>query len=225
MNLIELIELKIKLKKKKPKFLRQDAHKLHLPQNWRKPRGIHNKMRLRKKGHGAKPDSGYRSSKLARYLHHSNFKQVLITNIKDIEKIDPKKEAIILSKRLGLKKKMQIIEKCNQLNIKILNIKNPTKFLDDAKKSKGKLKLEKVEKEERRKKAKEELVKKSEEKQEKELTKEEKKEEEKELEKKLLEKEHPTKKPHDIPHEKMSDKTAKVDSVRTRIPTGGDRSV
>lgn len=222
-----LMQLKIKLKRKKPNFLRQDAHKLHLPKNWRRPRGMHNKMRLGKKGHRVRVDSGYRSPNDARYLHKSNLIPILANNMKDLEKLDNSIHAVIMSGKLGLKKKIQLIEKCNSLNIKILNLKDAAKFLEDVKKSRDSSKAEKKQVIEKRKKAREDLLKKTEEKESGEKTKthEEKKEEEKQLEKKILEKETHAKPRHEMLHEKISDKSAKTDTVRTKIPTGGDRSV
>ena len=221
---MNLIELKNKLKKKKPRFLRQDGHKLHLPQNWRRPRGMHNKMRLGKKGHGVKVDSGYRSPKEVRYMHFSNLNQVMITNMNEIKKVDPKIDGIILSKKIGLKKKILIVEECIKSNIRILNLKDPSKFVEESKKLKEKSKKEKTEKTEKRNKSKEEILKRAEEKAEK--TKDDKKEEEKKLEKKILAQEpiHQHK-DHEMSHEKVSDRIAKSDPVRTKIPSGGDRSV
>jgi len=183
---------------------------------------MHNKIRLGKKGHRVKPDSGYRNPKDVRYKHFTNLNQLLISNIMELETINPKEDAVILSKKLGLKKKIQVIEKCKELNIKILNIVKVDEFLERAKKLKEKTKEEKLTREEKKKLSKEASLKKAEEKKEK--SKEEKKEEEKELEKKILEKEPAHQKQPVIQHDKISDKIAKQDSVRTKIPTGGDRS-
>jgi large subunit ribosomal protein L32e len=221
---MSLIELKNKLKKKKPRFLRQDGHKLHLPQNWRRPRGMHNKMRMGKKGHGVKVDSGYRSPKEVRYMHFSNLNEIMITNMNEIKNVNPKTDGVILSKKLGLKKKILIVEECIKLNIKILNLKDSVKFVEESKKLKEKTKKETTEKEEKRKKSKEEILKKAEEKTEK--SKDEKKEEEKKLEKEILTHEHVHQhKDHEMSHEKVSDRISKSDPVRTKIPSGGDRSV
>ena len=152
---------------------------------------------------------------------------ILADNMKSLEKIDNSIHAVIISGKLGLKKKIQMIEKCNSMNIKILNIKDAAKFLEDVKKSRESSKAEKKHVSEKRKKAREDLLKKAEEKESSEKTKtqEEKKGEEKQLEKKILEKETYAKHHHEILHEKISDKSAKTDTVRTKIPTGGDRSV
>lgn len=221
---MSLIDIKNKMKKKKPRFLRTDGHKLHLPQTWRKPRGMHNKMRIGKKGHGVKVDSGYRSPKEVRYMHFSNLNQIMIYNFNDIKKLNPKTDAAIIASSIGAKKKIIILEECMKLNIKVLNITDPKKFVEEANLVKEISKKSRVAKDEKRKKSKEESLKKSEEKKEKELTKEEKKEEEKETERKILEKEVPNPKEHSSTQEKVSDKVAKTDSVRARIPQGGDRS-
>ena len=41
-----LLELRKRIKRKKPEFIRQDAHKKKsLESKWRKPKGLHSKMR------------------------------------------------------------------------------------------------------------------------------------------------------------------------------------
>ena len=52
------------MKKKKPKFIRQDAHKKgRLAKKWRKPKGLQSKMRLCKKGYRKRISKGYKSPK------------------------------------------------------------------------------------------------------------------------------------------------------------------
>jgi len=103
-------------------FLRQSwrAYK-RLKKVWRKPRGIHSKLRRKLKSKGKMPNIGYRKPKEIRYLHPSGFKEVLISNIKELEKIDPKTEAIKIAHTVGEKKRQEIVKKAQQLNIKILN--------------------------------------------------------------------------------------------------------
>ena len=46
----ELLELKKKIKKKKPNFTRQETHKKSkLKKKWRRPKGIQSKLRLNKR--------------------------------------------------------------------------------------------------------------------------------------------------------------------------------
>ena len=129
MNIERLIELKGRKKKKKPTFLRQQSHLSKLKKTWRKPKGIDSKLRLNKKGHRKKPSPGYGSPRLVKYLNQNGFKEILIYNPKDLEKIDSKTQIPKMSK-VGLKKKLQILEKALSLKLKISNIKDIQKTID-----------------------------------------------------------------------------------------------
>jgi len=108
--------------KKKPKFKRWLSSSLgRVKESWRRPRGSQSKVRKKLKGKIKMPSIGYRAPKNLRYLHPSGFKEVLVHNIKELEKIDPKKEAIKIAHTVGKKKRKEIIEKAKELKIKILN--------------------------------------------------------------------------------------------------------
>lgn len=108
--------------KKKPEFRRwlSQAYK-RLKSSWRKPRGIHSKVRIRKKGKIKMPTVGYGAPKHLRYLHPSGYREVLIHNVKELEVVDPEKEAIRISHRVGKRKRRLILEKAEELKIKVLN--------------------------------------------------------------------------------------------------------
>jgi len=207
----KLLEIRARLKSKRPRFLVQDAHKRgELPAKWRKPRGVQSKLRLGKKGRRKKPSQGFRSPRLVRGLHKTGLKLLRVCSLKELDTL-PKGVGIIISSKLGHKKRLEIIKKAEQLKIKIVNIK-PEEFLKrvekkraeklEKKEEKGKkvVKKEKKEKKKIEKKEKEEVgkeeVKKEEEKkkekeekkEEKELTEEERKETEKKEKDKLLSK-------------------------------------
>ena len=78
-------------------------------------------MKIRKKGKGFMPSVGYGAPKELRGLHPSGFREVLIQNLNDLEKIDREKEAGRISHRIGKKKRKLILERAKELNIKILN--------------------------------------------------------------------------------------------------------
>lgn len=111
------------MKKKKPKFLRQSwkAYKRLRKAKWRKPRGLHSKLRIREKSKGKLPSIGFRKPKELRYSHPSGFKEVLIYNPKDLEKINREKEVARISAKVGKKKRQEILKRAEELNIKILN--------------------------------------------------------------------------------------------------------
>ena len=65
----ELLALRKKLKKKKPKFYSQEYHKkIRLGKRWRKPRGTDSKVRLKLKGHVNRVSVGYGSPRKVRGL-------------------------------------------------------------------------------------------------------------------------------------------------------------
>ena len=118
-----MIEVRNKLKAKKPVFIRHDSHKkVRVSNVWRKPKGRQNKMRLNKKGYARSRSTGYSSPKLSYGLSREGFIQTVITSITQLAGLDPKKNAIIVSRTLGLRRKQEIILAANKQNIKILNI-------------------------------------------------------------------------------------------------------
>jgi len=172
--------------KKKPKFIRYNSEYLKkLSSSWRRPRGIHNKVRQKEKGHPRMPSIGYGSPKQFYSLYKSEFDYTLIKSEKDLENLN--KKYVILSGNLGQKAKLNLVNKLKQLNVKILNIKDVDKFIKDAeeklKSKKEKKTLEQKKKEERAK----EREEKAKIKEKKEPTHEEKLEQEKLEKKKVLE--------------------------------------
>lgn len=108
--------------KKKPKFLRQTVHSYKkLEKRWRKPRGSTSKLRRHMKPKGLRPLVGYRKPEAVRYLHPSGFREVLVFNTKDLEKIDSKKEAVKIGSSVGKRKRQEILKKAEEKKIKVLN--------------------------------------------------------------------------------------------------------
>ena len=56
-----------------------------------------------------------------RGLHPSGFREKLVHNVKDLEGVDPTKEAIRIAHTVGKKKRMEIIAKADELGIRVLN--------------------------------------------------------------------------------------------------------
>ncbi len=91
-----------------------------LEESWRKPRGIHNKVRLCIKGKPKMPRIGYGTKKELKHKHPSGYEEVLVYNVKDLDKVDKEKQAIRIAK-VGKKKKLEIQKKAYELGIKVLN--------------------------------------------------------------------------------------------------------
>ncbi len=109
-------------KRKLPEFRRQEwwRHR-SLEHGWRKPKGHDSKMRLGKKGKPPVVKVGYRQPKVVRGLHPCGLREVLVRNLKDMEGVDPSKEAVRLSSSLGRKKREQILALAKERGIKVLN--------------------------------------------------------------------------------------------------------
>jgi len=108
--------------RKKPEFLKQGAKYLkRIKKRWRKPRGRDSKLRRKEKSKGKWPNVGYRAPKSLRGLHPSGLEEVLIRNVKDLEKIEKGKQAGRIAHTVGKRKRMLILERAKELSIRILN--------------------------------------------------------------------------------------------------------
>ncbi|NIM47297.1 MAG: 50S ribosomal protein L32e [Candidatus Aenigmarchaeota archaeon] len=116
------LKLRVKRKRKKPEFIRQSGRNLkRLGKKWRRPRGSQSKLRQHKKARGFIPHPGYGSPKSVKGLHPSGFEEVLVFNVKNLEKINPEKQACRIASAVGMKKRLKIMEKTKELKIKVLN--------------------------------------------------------------------------------------------------------
>ena len=94
---------------------------VRIKKSWRRPRGIHSKVRLRKKGKIKMPSIGMRTPKEIRGLHPSGFREVLVERPEELLSVDAKKEAVRIAKKVGRKKREEIKKKAEELGIKVLN--------------------------------------------------------------------------------------------------------
>lgn len=64
---------------------------------------------------------GYRGPRISRELHPSGFSEVLVFNIDELDNINPIKQAIRVGRTVGIKKRIMIENKADELGIRILN--------------------------------------------------------------------------------------------------------
>ncbi len=86
---------------------------------WRKPTGVDNKKRIRKKYMGACPRIGYKNPDSIRGRHPSGLEEVLVFNLKDLEGL--KDKAIRISGSVGKKKKILLVSKAKEIGLAVIN--------------------------------------------------------------------------------------------------------
>lgn len=190
---MSLLEIRKHKKKHKPSFTYQDSYKVKsVKTSWRKPQGKQAKVRYGFRGNMRKPSPGFKSPIEVRGLHASGLEVVMVFNIADVEKIDHKKQGALVGAGVGGRKRADILKKCMEKNIKVLNFTKPAekiakieeavksrkKAQEEAKKSKEAAKKEKPKKDKKAEEDKKDLADK--------LTDEEKKEHEDQERNKVL---------------------------------------
>ena len=123
-----LLEIRRELKERKPIFIRQDNPKRRkLNDKWRKPKGIHSKIRHHFKGRRKMPSPGYKSPRQVKGLHSSGMAVIVVHSVDEISKIKKETHGAVIAKSVGTKKKLEILKAAKKNNIQILNIN-----IDDA---------------------------------------------------------------------------------------------
>lgn len=118
--------------RKKPTFRKAGLLKVmkHLGKtatSWRRPRGIDSKQREKIRNKPRCPTPGYGAPKALRYLHPSGLSEVLVYNPENLEGLDPKKQAVMISAGVGNKKRVHIQEEARKKGLRVLNEKEMEK--------------------------------------------------------------------------------------------------
>jgi len=122
------LTLRKRLKSKKPDFRRQEGWRYkRLKESWRRPRGIDSKMRNKFKGWPKSVEIGYRGPREARGLHPSGYVEILVHNVDEVDKVDPKMQAIRIAHTVGARKQVEISARASKRGIRILNPKEEKK--------------------------------------------------------------------------------------------------
>ncbi len=117
-----LIRVRRRMNHHRPKFRRQEWFRYkRLGTAWRRPKGKHSKSGDHKGYRPPVVDSGYRTPRLVRGLHPSGFREVLVHTLSELEHINPEREAVKIGSKVGMKKRIAIEKKAEELEIRVLN--------------------------------------------------------------------------------------------------------
>jgi len=117
-----LLRVRIRQKSKKPEFNFHDSHKKkRLSTSWRKPRGLHNKLRQQIAAKGKLVRVGYGSPKAVRGFHPCGLPEVLVNNVAELQKAQG--SVVRIAAGVGMKKRLEMQAKAAESGIRVLNPK------------------------------------------------------------------------------------------------------
>lgn len=88
-------------------------------QKWRRPRGRHSKIRRKRFGYPVQPSIGYKQSARISGLVKGKIPSYVI-HIKDLRSLQ-KGDLIIVSRRLGAKKRLELFKQAQEKHLIVLN--------------------------------------------------------------------------------------------------------
>ena len=117
-----LMKIKRNISRKRPKFSKFESWRLvRVKDYWRRPTGIDNKMRQKRKGWPKSASIGYGSPKAVRDLHPSGMEEVVIYNVGDLTIVDPEIQVARIGGSVGARKRSAIVAEAADLGIRVLN--------------------------------------------------------------------------------------------------------
>jgi large subunit ribosomal protein L32e len=124
-KLRRLMRIRVLMERREPRWMRMDewrflriAHR----ESWRRPKGNDNKIRLEIKGYPKRVKVGYGKPRLVRNLHPTGFKLVIVHRPEDVDKVDPTKEAIVIGRTVGLRKRIEIVRRAIERGVRVINV-------------------------------------------------------------------------------------------------------
>lgn len=106
----------------RPRFRRQEWFRYsRFTDAWRKPQGGQSKLRRHFGYRWNLPSVGYRGPREVRGFHPSGFQEILVHNPKQLEGLDPERQAVRIAHGVGTRKRELIEKACDGKNLRVLN--------------------------------------------------------------------------------------------------------
>jgi large subunit ribosomal protein L32e len=117
-----LVAKRKELAENRPKFVRQESWRyVRIHPEWRKPKGVDNKVRRQDKGWPALVRVGYRGPVESRGLHPSGHFEAMVHRVEDLEGLVPGRDVARMGGTVGAKKREQILARATELGIRVVN--------------------------------------------------------------------------------------------------------
>ena len=129
-----------------------------LGEKWRRPKGIHSKLRLKKAGHRKLVSAGYRGPRETRGLSKGGLRMVRVSTVGELATLNKDSDGIIVSGTVGTRKRVDIVKAAAEKGFQIFNVKDVQVFIDSVKKKLEERKKAKVGKKEAKKKEKKRII-------------------------------------------------------------------
>lgn len=112
------------VKKRTKKFIRHQSDRYKtVKTNWRKPKGIDNRVRRRFKGQLPMPKIGYGSNNQTKYLLPNGLRKVLINNVSELQVLLLQTQvcAAEIAHNVSARNRLKLVQRAKELGIKVIN--------------------------------------------------------------------------------------------------------
>ena len=117
-----LVEKRKDFSAARPAFVRQESWRyVRIHPEWRKPKGVDNKVRRQDKGWPALVRVGYRGPAASRGLHPSGHYEAVVYRPKDLDGLVPGRDVARIGGTVGARKRVAILERATELGIRVVN--------------------------------------------------------------------------------------------------------
>lgn len=130
----KLLEVRKERKTQKYDFVvKESKFSARVKSRWRFPRGKHSKVRQMHRGRPVLPSPGFGSPKEVKGLHSSGLKFNVVNCKTDLNGLNNKEDGIVIGSNVGKRKKLELIKHVLDNGFKIINIREPSKFIENVK--------------------------------------------------------------------------------------------
>merc|ERR1712062_847560 len=112
------------IKKRRKRFIRHQSDRVMcVGPSWRRPKGIDSRVRRRVKGQNLIANIGYGSNAKTRHMMPDGFRKFVVHNAKEVDLLLMLKgtHAAEIAHNVSAQKRKEIVERANQLSIKVTN--------------------------------------------------------------------------------------------------------